>query len=251
MRGSLAGQTAIVTGGARGIGGAIARLLADAGARVAVMDIDLGAGHDQLDDAIGLRCDLTDPAATATAIDSVAQRWGRIDILVTVAGGALTDYRTSQASQLSDRDLRHLLDVNVHTTVNACRAAVPHMVRASSGAIVTISSGTALRPLTEGHLSGYGAAKAAVIQYTRSLAAEVGPSQIRVNCVAPGVIKTARVVAGSATSNVVSDAAAAAIPLRRQGETGDVAGAVWFLVSPLAGYITGQVLAVNGGGVMH
>lgn len=267
VRDSLIGRTAVVTGGARGIGRAIALRLAEAGAHVAVLDIDLAAAsrvnehitaetvEDELrilgGDAVSVRCDLTDADATTTAIDSVARRWGRIDVLVTVAGGALTDYTTSQASRISDTDVRRLLDVNVRTVVNACRAAVPHMSRVSSGSIVTITSGTALRPLAGGFLSGYGASKAAVLQYTRFLATEVGPSGIRVNSVAPGVIRTARVVAHSAISNVVSDAAAAALPLRRQGEVEDVANAVWFLASPLSAYITGQVLPVNGGGVMH
>jgi len=265
--GSLTGATALVTGGARGIGRAIALRLAETGSRVAVVDRDLEAAakvgerltadsveaelRERSGDALTIEGDLTQPPVAVSAVDAVLERWGRLDVLVTAAGGAITDYRASRASELTDDDLRLLWDVNVRATVNCCRPAVSAMARAGAGSIVTIGSGTALGPREGGYLSGYGASKAAVLQYTRYLATEVGPYGVRVNCVAPGVIRTARVVTESAVSGIVSDAAAAAIPLRRQGEAADVATAVWFLASPLSGYITGQVLPVNGGAVMH
>jgi 3-oxoacyl-[acyl-carrier protein] reductase len=167
------------------------------------------------------------------------------------AGGAITPFPRSAASETSDEDLSTLIDVNMRTVVNCCRAAVPRLREAGGGAIVTMASGAALAVASGGYLATYGMTKAAVLQYTRYLAAEVGPWGIRVNCIAPGVIRTARVVAQSRVSGFVNDDAAKAIPLRRQGEPSDIADAVQYLVTPLSAYITGQVLAVDGGSTMH
>jgi NAD(P)-dependent dehydrogenase (short-subunit alcohol dehydrogenase family) len=265
--GALDGKVAIMAGGARGIGRACALRLADLGARVAVIDINLdGAAEfgerlgaasvadelrDRRGDGMGLEADLSDPAAAEQAVRTVADAWGRLDILVVPAGGAITPYARSQASATSDEDLTALVGANMRTVVNCCRSAVPRMRAAGGGVIVTMASGAALAVAPDGYLAAYGMTKAAVLQYTRYLAAEVGPSGIRVNCIAPGVIRTARIVAQSAMSNLVNDDAAKAIPLRRQGEPADIADAVQYLTTPLSAYVTGQVLAVNGGSTMH
>jgi NAD(P)-dependent dehydrogenase (short-subunit alcohol dehydrogenase family) len=128
---------------------------------------------------------------------------------------------------------------------------VPHLRTAGGGAIVTIASSAALGAGPGGFLAAYGAAKAAVLQYTRYLAAEVGQDGIRVNCVAPGVIRTARVLASTADTGFVQDGKDAGIPLGRQGEPEDIADAVQYLATPLSAYVTGQVIPVNGGGLMH
>lgn len=258
---------AVVTGGARGIGRACALRLAELGARVAVVDRDLAAAAEYGESltassvaeeliaragaGLALQADLASPEQAADAVHAASAEWGRVDLLVTTAGGAITPYDRSRASLVPDEDLTALLDANVRTAVNCCRAAVPLMRSAGGGAIVTVASGTALSVRAGGYLAGYGSAKAAIVQYTRYLAAEVGPDGIRVNCVAPGVIRTARVVAQSSRTGIVSDEAAATIPLGRQGEASDVADAVEFLLSPMASYVTGQTLAVNGGAVMH
>jgi NAD(P)-dependent dehydrogenase (short-subunit alcohol dehydrogenase family) len=266
MSAELDGAVAIVAGGARGIGRACALRLADLGARVAVLDINLdGAAEfgerlgaasvadelrDRQGDGLAFQADLSDPAAAEEAVAAVAGAWGRLDILVVPAGGAITPYPRSQASSTPDADFTVLVNANMRTVLNCCRSAVPRM-RAAGGAIVTVASGSALAVTPDGYLAVYGMTKAAVIQYTRYLAAEVGPSGIRVNCIAPGVIRTARVVAQSAVSNLVNDDAAKAIPLRRQGEPSDIADAVQYLSTPLSAYVTGQVLAVDGGSTMH
>jgi NAD(P)-dependent dehydrogenase (short-subunit alcohol dehydrogenase family) len=125
------------------------------------------------------------------------------------------------------------------------------MRAAGGGVIVTMASSAALSPGADGFLAAYGAAKAAVLQYTRYLAAEVGKDGIRVNCVAPGVIRTSRVLASTADTGFVQDGVDAGIPLGRQGEPDDIADAVHYLATPLSAYVTGQVIPVNGGGLMH
>jgi 3-oxoacyl-[acyl-carrier protein] reductase len=261
------GSVAIVAGGARGIGRACALRLASLGARVAVLDIDLGGAErygeetaasaiagqatDRPSDAHAISVDLTDPHTTEDAVDAVAGRWGRIDILVVAAGGAITPHERSQASCTLDEDLSTVVAANLHAVVNTCRAVVPHLRARGGGSIVTMGSSAGLLAGADGHLAAYGAAKAAVHHYTRHLANEAGPWGIRVNCVAPGVTRTARVVAQSVATGLAADAAAESIPLRRLGEPNDIADVVHFLASPLSSYITGQVIAVNGGAISH
>jgi 3-oxoacyl-[acyl-carrier protein] reductase len=265
MSNVLDGAVAVVAGGARGIGRASALRLAELGATVAVVDVNLDAAaeygeqltaasvqdelRDRAGDGMGIQADLTDPDATAQAIQNVIDRQQRLDILVIPAGGALTPYPRSAASVTSDEDFTTIVDVNLRTVVNCCRAAVPPMRDSGGGAIVTMASQAALSVNPDGFLAAYGMAKAAVLQYTRYLAAEVGQWGIRVNCIAPGVIRTSRLIAQSPVIN--NDDAAKTIPLRRRGEPSDVADAVQYLTTPLSAYITGQVLAADGGATMH
>lgn len=263
----LEGQVAVVAGGGRGIGRACAVRLADLGAKTAVLDINLDGASEYGEelaapsvaeelrersvDAVGIQCDVSDPVATATAMAAVVDRWNRLDILVIPAGGAITPYPDSLASITPDADLSTLVDANMRTVVNSCRAAVPEMRRVGGGAIVTIASGSGTVTMPGGYLAAYGMVKAAVAHYTRYLAIEVGPSGIRVNCIAPGVIRTARLIAQSVVTGIVNDAAATKVPLRRHGETSDIADAVQYLVTPLSSWVTGQVLAVDGGATMR
>jgi NAD(P)-dependent dehydrogenase (short-subunit alcohol dehydrogenase family) len=266
MTSTLSGSVAVVAGGARGIGRACALRLADLGATVAVIDLKLDAAAeygeqltaasieqeltDRAGTGLGIQADLTDPEAADRAIEQVLERFGRLDILVVTAGGAITPAERSAASITPDADLTTIVDVNMRTVVNCCRSAVPPMRASGGGAIVTMASQSALWVTPDGSLAAYGMSKAAVVQYSRYLAAEVGKWGIRVNCIAPGVIRTSRLVAQQ--SAVVNDAdAAKSIPLRRPGEPSDVADAVQYLTTPLSAYVTGQVLAVDGGATMH
>jgi 3-oxoacyl-[acyl-carrier protein] reductase len=264
---SLSNSVAIVAGGARGIGRACALRLADLGARVAVLDVNLEAAaefgeelsastiedelRDRVGDGMAMKADLSKGVEAERAIQQVFERWSRLDILVIPAGGAITPYPRSLASLSPDDDLSVLVDVNMRTVLNSCRSAVPRMAQSGGGAIVTVSSGAGMTTMPGGYLAAYGMVKAAVAHYTRSLAAEVGPLGIRANCIAPGIIQTARLVAQSAVTGIVNDDAAAGVPLRRLGEPSDIADAVQYLVSPLSSYVTGQVLAVDGGATMR
>ncbi len=257
------GAVAVVTGGARGIGRACALRLADLGANVAVFDRNLdGAalygeelGAESVEqelkarsgDGMGIEVDLSSQDDAAAAIAQVVQRWGRLDIVVATAGGAVTSYVRSLASDTSGADVAALLDANIKTVVATCRAAIPAMRESGGGSIVTVGSGSGLAAGPAGHLAVYGAAKAAVHHYTRYLANEVGRWGIRVNCIAPGVIATARVVAESAQSGLATDDQAEKIPLGRLGQPEDIADCVQFLCGPLGSYVTGQILGVNGG----
>lgn len=266
MTKTLSGAVAVVAGGARGIGRASALRLADLGATVAVIDLKLDAAaeygeqltaasiEDELTDragaGLGIQADLTDPEVTEQAIQQVFERYLRLDILVVTAGGAITPADRSAASVTPDDDLTKIVDVNMRTVVNCCRTAVPPMRATGGGAIVTMASQSALWVTPDGSLAAYGMSKAAVVQYSRYLAAEVGPWGIRVNSIAPGVIRTSRLVSQQAAV-LGSDTAAKAIPLRRLGEPSDVADAVQYLTTPLSAYVTGQVLAVDGGSTMR
>lgn len=266
MSDMLDGSVAVIAGGARGIGRASALRLADLGARVAVIDVNLGAAaeygeeltagsveeelRDRAGEGIAIQADLTNPDQAQHALRTVIDQWTRLDALVIPVGGAITPYLRSAASVTSDDDLSTLTAVNMRAVVNCCRSGVPYLRDSGGGAIVTVASGAALKVDPGGFLAAYAMTKAAVVQYTRYLAAEVGQWGIRVNCIAPGVIRTARVVAQSAISGIVNDEAAKSIPLGRQGEPSDVADAVQYFVTPLSAYITGQVLAVDGGATM-
>jgi NAD(P)-dependent dehydrogenase (short-subunit alcohol dehydrogenase family) len=257
---------AIVAGGARGIGRACALRLAGLGTRVAVLDRDLAGAaefgeqlgaatvedelRERAGDGLALQVDLSRPEATEEAIGAVVERWSRLDFLVIPAGGAITPYARSRASESPDEDLSTLVDANMRTVLNCCRAAVPRMSGGGGGSIVTVSSGSGLVTMPEGYLAAYGMVKAAVAHYTRYLAAEVGPLGIRVNSIAPGIIQTARLIAQSTATNLVSEDRAATIPLRRMGVPDDIADAVEFLISSKSSWITGQVLAVDGGSTM-
>jgi NAD(P)-dependent dehydrogenase (short-subunit alcohol dehydrogenase family) len=262
--GDMSGSIAVVTGGARGIGRACALRLASLGARVAVVDRnldgakefgeELGAAsvedelHSIAGEAMALESDLSKAGAADDVIQAVVDRWGRLDVLVAIAGGALTPYERSAASQITDEDLSTLISANLLTTVTSCRAAVPHMRGSGGGAIVTMGAVSGLKVVdSSGRFAAYAMLKAAIIQYSRYLATEVGPWNIRVNCVAPGAIRTARMVSESTRTGAASESTIRDVPLGRLGEVSDVADTVQFLVSPMASYVTGQVIVVNGG----
>jgi NAD(P)-dependent dehydrogenase (short-subunit alcohol dehydrogenase family) len=262
----LQGKTAIVTGGARGLGRAYALRLASLGADVAIVDRHLdGAAEfgEQLSApsvaaeieqlgrrGLGIQANLTQRDQAFGAIEQVFNAFGRIDILVNNAGGALTPAERSHASVTPEEDTRLLMDVNFMSTVHCCQAAAPIMKRQGGGVIVNISSQSGITTYNQGLLAVYAAAKAAVTHYTRYLAAELGPQGIRANCLAPGVMLTARVAAQAAARGIGTDAEAAKVPLRRLGQVEDCAGVLEFLATDLSQYVTGQVISVCGGAVL-
>ena len=262
----LQGKTAVVTGAARGLGRAYALRLASLGADVAVVDIrldgaaefgePLGAASVPAEiermgrRSIGIQADLSQRQQAFDAIEGARQALGRIDILVNNAGGAITPADRSLASATPEEDTRLLMDVNFMSAVHCCQAVAPIMKDQGSGVIVNISSQSGITTYNQGLLAVYAASKAAVTHYTRYLAAELGPHGIRANCLAPGVMLTARVAAQAAARGIGTDAEAAKVPLRRLGQVEDCAGVLEFLATDLSQYVTGQVISVCGGAVL-
>jgi NAD(P)-dependent dehydrogenase (short-subunit alcohol dehydrogenase family) len=263
----LKGKTAIVTGGARGLGRAYALRLAGLGADVAILDLNLGgaaeygealaapsvaAEIEQMERrGLGIQADLSVQTEAQAAIDTVLAAFGQVDILVNNAGGHVTPAERSDASTIPADDLRELLDANFLSTVFCCQAVAPAMKQRGHGVIVNTSSQAGVTTYGhQGRIAGYAAAKAAVAQYTRYLAAELGPHGIRVNCLAPGVMLTARVAAQAAARGIGTDEQVQGVPLRRFGRVEDCAGVVEFLTTDLSQYVTGQVISVCGGAVL-
>jgi NAD(P)-dependent dehydrogenase (short-subunit alcohol dehydrogenase family) len=251
LTGEFAGQTAIVTGSSRGIGLAVATMLAKRGADLVLVARDparLEAAAARIATESGCRAiiiagDLADPFTAQAAVTAAQAEFGRLDILANIAGW----YPTARVEETSDRDFRTTIDSNLTATFAMCRAALP-MLRATKGAIVNKSS-TAARFPTPG-LSAYSAAKAAIEAFSRSLAAEVAPD-VRVNVLSAGPTRTesVRELMESDTTGAVG-AVTANLPLGRLAEPEEIAEAFVFLASSRAAVITGQVLHANCGGHM-
>jgi NAD(P)-dependent dehydrogenase (short-subunit alcohol dehydrogenase family) len=239
--GELAGLSAVVTGGASGIGAAIAeRLLAD-GARVAVFDLDVAAAHP---DTLALTADVTDDASVRAAVARVLDEWGRLDVLVNNAGiGA-----QGTVADNADDEWRHVLDVNLLGIVRVTRAALPAL--RSSPAAVVINTGSIAATAGLPQRALYSASKGAVHALTRAMAADHLPEGIRVNCVSPGTADTpwiGRLLAKADDPDAERAALEARQPHGRLVSAGEVAGAVAYLASPRSGSTTGTVIAVDGG----
>lgn len=262
----LAGKVALVTGGARGLGRAYALRLARLGADIAIADLNLDGAREFGETleapsvvaeiealgcrAIGVEGDLSDPEAIDRLFHAIDQTFGQLDILVTNAGGAIGQPDLGLPTQTPPQDAELLFRANYLSMMLCCQAAAERMRKQGSGIIVNLSSQTASAPLPTGNLAVYGAMKAAVTQYTRALAAELGPHGIRANCIAPGIIMTARVAAQARARNIGTDQQAMAIPLRRLGTVEDCAGVLEFLVTDQSQYVTGQCISVCGGAVL-
>ncbi|TWT11598.1 SDR family NAD(P)-dependent oxidoreductase [Reyranella sp. CPCC 100927] len=244
---SLAGKTAMVTGAGGGLGRAITLSLAACGASVWACDID-GKTAAATAQTAGTRChsqalDVTDRAAVLAAVAEI----GTVDILVNNAGGGL-GYTHRPIESVSPQEWAAVFDVNSTGALHCTQAVTPGMKAAGGGRIVNISSDAGIRT-ARNRLVAYGAAKAAVISLTRHLAEELGPWGITVNSVAPGFINVSARTQRQwlAYGEEGQKALLESIHLRRLGSADDVARAVLFFASDLAGWVTGQVLSVNGG----
>ena len=242
----LDNRVAIVTGGFRGIGRSLCLALGRAGAHVVAADVlDEAVGKETLGllDQVGgkgeiVRVDVTDSKSVDAAFSELHKKLGRIDILVNNAGIA----RDQLLMRVADEDIQKTLAVNVHGAIHCARAAIRPMMKAKHGRIISLASVVA--ELGNPGQVVYGASKAALIGLTKTLAREYASRGVTVNAVAPGYIDT------DMTRNLPEEAKRymlGQIPLGRVGSPDDVAAAVLFLSSDEAGYITGQVLRVNGG----
>ncbi len=244
MRIDLSGRTALVTGSTRGIGRAIAQALADCGANVAIVGRDaanatmVAAG---VKNARGFACDIGDAATVQGLVEEVEKSFGAVDILVNNAG--IT--RDNLLMRLKDDDWDAVLDANLKAAFVAARAASRGMMKRRWGRIINIASVVGI--VGNKGQANYAASKAGLIGLTKSIAKELASRNILANVVAPGFIET------DMTATMTPEAREALsrqIPLERLGSPSDVAGAVAFLASEYAAYITGQVFVVDGGMVM-
>jgi 3-oxoacyl-[acyl-carrier protein] reductase len=242
----LEGQVAVVTGGARGIGLAIGQALADAGAKVALVDVDeaesqaaadslSGSGH------AGLQGDVTDPEGIQGVLKVIEGELGEIKILVNNAG--IT--RDNLLLRMSGEEWDQVLSVNLKGAFNATKAVARGMMKRREGSIVNIASVIGL--MGNAGQANYAASKAGLIGFTKSIAREFASRGVRCNAIAPGFIKTA--MTDKLNPDVV-EGLKSQIPMGTLGEPVDVARVVRFLAGPGAAYITGQVIAVDGGMVM-
>ncbi|MFM8552328.1 MAG: 3-oxoacyl-[acyl-carrier-protein] reductase [Nitrospiraceae bacterium] len=245
---SLEGKTAIVTGAAQGIGRAIAETLAQHGADVVVADLDPGRSQDTVAAiiklgrrALNVKVNVADFADVKAMVDHVVKEWGKIDILVNNAG--IT--RDGLLLRMKEEDWNLVLQVNLNGTFHCTKAVLSPMTKQRYGRIVNIAS--IVGAMGNAGQANYAASKAAVIGFTKTVAREYASRAVTVNAVAPGFIDTAMTQGLPAD---VKETLQKQIPLGRLGQPTDVAEAVSFLASDAAGYITGQVLHVNGGMLM-
>lgn len=239
MSNEFDGLAAIITGGASGIGAAIADRLAAGGAMVAVLDLNAeGTPH------FGIECNVADDASVRAAVDTAVREFGRLDVVVNNAGiGAQGDITAND-----DAEWHRVLDINVLGIVRVSRAALPHLKNSPSASIVNTCSIAATTGLQQRAL--YSASKGAVLSLTLAMAADHIRDGIRVNCVNPGTVDTpwvSRLVDASPDPEAERSALGARQPHGRLVTAEEVAGAVAYLASPLAGSTSGTSLAVDGG----
>jgi 3-oxoacyl-[acyl-carrier protein] reductase len=246
----FAGKVVLVTGAGKGIGRGIARGFGDAAATVVVSgrtsfpletvvaEIRACGGH-----AFTIKADVSVAREVDELVGSVVARYGRLDVLVNNAGV----YLTSPVVDMSEADWDATIDIDLKGVFLCSRAAVRHMITQRGGRIINITSIAQVRGGTPGH-AHYGAAKAGVGAFAKTLAREVGPFGITVNCVAPGLIEDTEM--GQVSRELMGESYLATIPLGCLGRIQDVVDAVLFLASERAHYITGETLNVNGGSHM-
>jgi 2-deoxy-D-gluconate 3-dehydrogenase len=244
----LSGRTAIVTGGAMGIGEGIARRLHEAGAGVVLADLDMDAAHavagelrqDRPGTALAVPTDVSDPVAVRDLVRATVDAFGGVDILVNNAG----IYPQAPMLEIEPELFRRVLDVNLYGLFLCTRTVAERMVeQGRGGRIVNITSIDALHPSMVGR-AHYDASKHGAWGFTKNVALELAPHGIWVNAVAPGGVATPGV---GETSQELLEQFAAAIPMHRMGVPDDIARAVLFLASDLASYVTGAQLVVDGG----
>jgi 3-oxoacyl-[acyl-carrier protein] reductase len=246
-------QVVLVTGASTGIGAAVARAFAEAGAKVVVHYNSSEKAAQEVfrevqaagSEALLVKADVTQPAELEAMVAKVMERYGRIDILIHNAGGLIL---RSPVGEMPDETYQYIMDLNMRSTFQICKLVVPIMQRQGHGNIVNVTS-LAARNGGGGGSIVYAAAKGGVSTFTRGLAKEVAAQGIRVNALSPGLILTP--FHERWTSPAMMEAITKTIPMGRPGTAEECVGAVLFLASDqMSGYITGQILEVNGGILM-
>ncbi|MGH9390961.1 MAG: SDR family NAD(P)-dependent oxidoreductase [Vicinamibacteria bacterium] len=242
----LRDKCALVSGGGSGIGAATARLLAEEGARVAILDVAVEAAaavaasiEKKRGTALAISCDVSDPVCVDEAVARVRDAWKRIDILINCAGVLFA----KPFLESDPGEWRREVDVNLYGVLNLCRATLPSLRGQGEGRIVSVASDAGR--VGERGMATYAAAKAGIIAFSKSLAREVGQEKITVNVVCPGSTKTPML--REILTPELEERWVKSYPLGRLGEPEDIANAIAFLASKRAGWITGQAISVNGG----
>ncbi len=254
MTGRLQDRVALMTGAARGIGLAAARVMAEEGARVLMCDRDeevvQGAADDLRKDGLtaqAVKADVSSQASIAQAVAAAVTAWGRLDILVSNA--AITD--DTPFESISAERWHQVMSVNLDSVLYGAQAAMPHLKRSPCASIVNVASIQGLRG--QPNAMAYATAKGAVVNLTRCMAVDFGPLGVRVNAIAPGYIDTRMALMHGNVHEHQTDwfqdvfIKHGRLPLRRPGKAEDVAGPILFLASDDSRYVTGQVLVVDGG----
>jgi NAD(P)-dependent dehydrogenase (short-subunit alcohol dehydrogenase family) len=246
---SLTGKVAIVTGGAQGIGRAIADGLAADGARIVIADIaNAKAAAETYQGGMGVTVDVSDPEQVDAMVKTVIDECGAIDILINNAG-IYASLEMRPFEQIPVDEWRKVMDINLLSMFLTCRAVVPIMKLQGRGKIVNISSGTPFRGVP--FLLHYVTSKGAIVAFTRSLAKEIGASNVHVNCVAPGFTVSDGVKQHPEVLEALAEVSVSARTLKRDQVPQDVAGAVVFLCGDGADFITGQTMVIDGGQYFH
>ena len=247
--GQLDGKVAIVTGGAQGIGRAIAEGLAAEGARIVIADLK---GADEaaaaFPDGVGLTVDVASEDDVRRLAGETVERCGSIDVLVNNAG-LYASLEMRPFTEIPLEEWRTVMDVNVASMFLTCRAVVPVMRGQGGGKIVNISSGTPFRGVP--FLLHYVTSKGAIVAFTRALAKEAGKAGVLVNCVAPGFTMSAGVEQNPEVIEKLRDVSVAARTIQRDQLPEDVVGAVVYLSSPGSSFVTGQTIVIDGGQTFH
>lgn len=246
---ALAGKVAVVTGGAQGIGRAIAAGLAAEGARIVIADLkgaqEAAASYEN---GVGLTVDVASEEEVARMVGDTVDRCGSLDILVNNAGLYAT-LAMRPFTEIPLDEWRRVMDVNLASMFLTCRAAVPVMRRQGGGTIVNISSGTPFRGVP--FLLHYVTSKGAIVAFTRALAKELGKDGVRVNCVAPGFTMSQGVLENPEVVEKLQQASVSARTIQRDQEPEDVVGAVVYLAGPTSSFVTGQTIVIDGGQYFH
>jgi NAD(P)-dependent dehydrogenase (short-subunit alcohol dehydrogenase family) len=237
---ALDGKVAIVTGGAQGIGAAIAAGLEAEGAEVVIVDLEPPEG--------GIQADVSSEDDVRRMVSQALERNGRIDVLVNNAG-LYASLEIRAFTEIPLEEWNQVMEVNVASMFLTCRAVVPVMREQGGGKIVNISSGTPFRGVP--FLLHYVTSKGAIVALTRSLAKEVGADGIHVNCVAPGFTMSDGVKAHPEVIEALRDVSVAARTIKRDQVPEDVVGAVVFLCTSAADFVTGQTMVIDGGQYFH
>jgi NAD(P)-dependent dehydrogenase (short-subunit alcohol dehydrogenase family) len=250
--GRLDGKVAIVTGGGRGIGVEYSKVLAAEGAKVAVTDIvdtetTVNIIKQAGGDAIGIHCDVTDPDNIKAMVAETVEVYGRLDILVNNAA-LFADLKQGSFLDIDEAEWDRVMQINTRGVFSCSKAAVPEMKKNGYGKIVNIASGTVFKGTPM--LLHYVSSKGAQVAFTRALAREVGDHGITVNCIAPGLTMSEKVIEDDQWT-AVKDGNTASRAIKREQMPEDLIGALVFFSSQDSDFITGQTLVVDGGSAMH